>query len=354
MPEHSPGPRPAPTGSDANPSSGGIPKARLVLYFILFGLGLIVWQKMGSSDPPPDPGPPAKKAKVAAKGASQADSARIRRAAAVRRAKAARDSTRPAGPGSLPDYSDPHPAPENQAAYEFVRTPWEDPESPALAERARRLDQGYDPHPRARFHAVEGRLVFLRHSNPVLYLPDRRLDRIPEKAISEFLPEWYQRGFTLHLRGHHQPFLPMHFRLKDPPGPKAPLDTAEDPLIHYAVHAYVDANEALLIYPDTERREGPNGLVAAEELRLAEGVPGFGATYFGKLTGGRVDAVRTFSLPDREYRLVEVLARRDAPGRSPEDTVRGRRSASVSDVVAASVDLDLYPRGPAGPTVGGR
>lgn len=308
-------------------SAGGLPRTRLALYAIILGLGLILWTRMGSSDPPPADSPPAKKARLASQGASPADSARIRKAAAVRRAKAARDSTRPAGPAAVPEYSDPHPAPENPADYQFVRTPWESPESPALRERAGRLDKGYDRHPMARFQGVEGRLVFLRHSHPVLYLPDRRLDRIPEKAVSEFLPEWYQRGFTLHLRGHRRPFLPRHFRLMDPPGPKVPIDSAQDPLVHYAVHAYVDAEAALLIYPDTEPREGHNGWVDAEELRLAEGVPGFGATYFAKLTGGKVEAVKTFSLPDRGYRLVEVHARRDVPGRTPEDIVRGRRGA---------------------------
>jgi excisionase family DNA binding protein len=59
----------------------------------------------------------------------------------------------------------------------------------------------------------------------------------------------------------------------------------------------------------------------------------------GELAAGRDGARRRLATAD-------VLALRD--------TVRGRRSASVSDVVAASVDLDLYPRGPAGPTVGGR
>lgn len=54
----------------------------------------------------------------------------------------------------------------------------------------------------------------------------------------------------------------------------------------------------------------------------------------GELAAGR-DGGR------RRLATVDVLALRD--------TVRGRRSASVSDVVAASVDLDLYPRGPAGP-----
>ena len=58
----------------------------------------------------------------------------------------------------------------------------------------------------------------------------------------------------------------------------------------------------------------------------------------GELAAGRDGARRRLATAD-------VLALRD--------TVRGRRSASVADVVAASVELDLYPRGPRGPA-GGR
>jgi hypothetical protein len=301
-----------PTGT-----SGGIPKSRIVLYLIVLVVGLVVWKNLGESDPPPaQTVPKAKKVKRVGSnpGAIPADSTRIKSTAASRLAK---------------DYSEPLPAPEDLAVYEFVRTPWEKPQSPALAGRLRRMDQGYNRHPMARFQGVEGRLVFLRPSNPVHRVPDRSLDRIPEKSILEFLPAWYQRGFTLHLRGHRRPFRPMHFRLQDPPGAKVPIDTAEDPLIRYAVHAYVDADEALLIYPDTEPREGPNGWVAAEDLRLPEGMPGFGAAYFAKVTGGKVDAVKTFSLPDREYRLVEVHARRDSPGQAPGDTLRRHRGIYV-------------------------
>lgn len=325
-------PPPIDQADSSEGTADGIPKSRLVLYLVIFIVGLLLWKNMGEDAPPPAQAVPAEKKpkRVGAKqGATPADSARIKRAAAVRRAKAARDSTRPAGAGKGVDYSDPHPAPEDLAAYEFVRTPWESPQSPALAGRLRRMDEGYDRHPMARFHGVEGRLVFLRHSNPVLRVSDRPLDRIPEKAISEFLPEWYQRGFTLHLRGHRRPFLPMYFRLKDPPGAKPPVDTADDPLVHYAVHAYVDAEDALLIYPDAGTGEGPNGWVPAEELRLAEGLPGFGSTYFGNLTGGKVDAVKTFSLPDRDYRLVEVHARRDSPGPAPGDTLRRHRGIYI-------------------------
>ncbi len=58
----------------------------------------------------------------------------------------------------------------------------------------------------------------------------------------------------------------------------------------------------------------------------------------GELAAGRDGARRRLATAD-------VLALRN--------TVRGRRSASVADVVAASVELDLYPRGPRGPA-GGR
>src|SRR5687768_677378 len=174
MPDQSPEPKPSHSASDPKSNGGkprpawakafdkdaqpeaepaGLPKSRIALYAIILGLGLIFWRKVGSSDPPPAVESPAsKKAKQSTQGsaAAKTDSLRAKRAAlaaARRAAAAASDSGGTGYSGLATAYADDAQAPEDLAAYEFVRTPWENPQSPSLAERVNRLDQGYDRHP---------------------------------------------------------------------------------------------------------------------------------------------------------------------------------------------------------------
>jgi hypothetical protein len=202
--------------------------------------------------------------------------------------------------------------PLDPEAYSFARVAWDSPESGALQARVRRLEEGFDRRPVGRFSAVEGRETFLRVSVPVNHAPDRKLSRIPESAVAEYLPEWYQRGFTLHFRGHREPFSPRTFRLREIPGSRPPPEEGQDRLVNYAVYADVEAADALLIYPHDGqgRGEGANGFVSAGELTVPPPEAPFGADYFRRLTGGRVDSLRAYALADRGFLVVEAHARR--------------------------------------------
>lgn len=222
--------------------------------------------------------------------------------------------------------------PGDLEAWSFTRVRWERPDSRELAERVNRLGEGFDHRPVGRFHVVRGRYVFLRVSTLVNPSPDRVMDRIPESAIVEYLPEWYQRGFIIHRKGPFHRFSPRLFRLRHLPGWMPDTTAAgRDRPLRYQVQALVEEEGALLLYPDARDREGDNGFREPEEfLADAAGSP-FTAAYFRTLTRGKVEAVRTYDFPDRGFGLVEVLARRRAPAglaaKSPEDSVRTRNGA---------------------------
>jgi hypothetical protein len=210
-------------------------------------------------------------------------------------------------------------------AYDFARVRFEDSRSKELADRVSRLGEGFDARPSNRFRTVQGQMAFLRLSGWVNASADRKFDRIPETAISEYLPEWYHRRFTIHFRGPFHRFSPHLFRIKPPPYWKPDTtDEGRNKPKKYHVFAYVEEPGALLLYPDEKSREGNNGWRAAEEFK---GNSAFGAAYFQGLTGGKVEALVAYEFPDRGLGLVEVHARRQAPaGRGP-DSLKTRRGA---------------------------
>lgn len=314
---------PAPESKDKAPFP-----TSLVVLMALVAVGGFVLYKQFLSEPVKEAPPPKKKKKNPKAVQVQDSIAKVTAAVAVAKKKAADDD--PIPEEALEDAAAARHPDEIQAAYEFARVPWDKPGSRALAERVNRMDRGFDSRPRGRFHlverGVEGNQVFMRASLKVNPSADRKLDKVPESAIAEFLPEWYQRGFTLHFRGNFEPFSPMRFKLRELPA--KPSDTAlpeKDRLLTYAVHAYVDRPEAVLIYPDESHREGANRYTDAAELKVADADPFFTAGYFRNLTRGRVESIRTYAFPDRPWRLMEVSGRRDVPGASPGDTVRGKK-----------------------------
>lgn len=313
---------PPPTAGQKAP----FPTALVVLMALVAVGGFVVYKQFLSM--PVEAPPPPKKKKKNPKAAQVRDSiAQV--AAAVEVAKKRADDDEPLSEEALEDAAAERHPDEIQAAYEFARVPWDKPGSKALAERVNRLDRGFDSRPRGRFHLVDGNQVFMRASLKVNPSADRKLDKIPESAIAEFLPEWYQRGFTLHFRGNFEPFSPMRFKLRELPA--KPADTAlpaKDRLVTYAVHAYVDRPEAVLIYPDESHREGANRYTDAAELKVADADSTFTAGYFRNLTRGRVESIRTYAFPDRPWRLMEVSGRRDVPV-AAGDMVRNKKGTWI-------------------------
>lgn len=210
-------------------------------------------------------------------------------------------------------------------AYDFARLRWEDSRSKDLADRVRRLGEGFDARPSSRFRTVQGQLAFLRLSNWVNASANRKLERISETDISEYLPEWYHRRFTVHFRGSFHRFSPRLFRIKPPPYWKPDTtDEGRNKPKKFHVFAHVEEPQALLLYPDEKSREGSNGWRGAEEFK---GNSPFGAAYFQTLTGGKVEAVVAYEFPDRGIGLVEVHARRQAPAGRGSDSLKTRRGA---------------------------
>ncbi len=337
------------TDQDTGPGSGeeataSTSKGSLaILGLLLLVAAFVVWKQFFSA-PKTEPaignvgpggkvradGKKAKKARKAGTGKGAADSlSGAGRAAAADSGKA----SQPVARWSIRE-EDAGEEPQDPESYAFARVPWEDPGSEALRERVRRLGEGFDRRPVGRFSAVEGREVFLRLSMPVIETKDRKLSRIPESAVAEYLPEWYQRGFTLHFRGHREPFSPRSFRLGKIPGSLPSSGDDKERLVKYAVYAEIataadiaggsdDADrgspDALLIYPHAgrERGEGANGFTEAGELRSPPPDAPFDMAYFRRLTGGPIDSLRAYALADRGFLVVEAHARRSPQASSP-------------------------------------